>query len=257
MTVFDLANVAYRYPGAADLALRPVDLSIKAGQFWALCGPNGSGKSTLLRCLTAQLTPVSGTVSFAGKPLVSWSAQARAQQLAVVRQNNQAKPALTVREVVALGRTPYRHFWQAITLADREAVDAALRQCDLVALADRPFLALSGGQQQRVWLALALAQTPSVIILDEPTTFLDIHYQLDLLKRLKALTQRGVTVIAVLHDLNQVLQFADTVALLAAGTLMATGTPEEVLNAKRVGQLFQVEANRVQDPAGQSALIFH
>lgn len=182
-------ELTYRYPGAVQPALQQATVTLPPGQITALIGPNGSGKSTLLRCLTGTLTPQQGTVWLQNRPLQHLPARQRAQRIAVVQQANQDQPLLTVEEIVRLGRTPFHRLWSSWTTADQHAVEQALANTGLTDLADQSYTALSGDQQQRVWLAMALAQKPAVLFLDEPTTYLDIHYQLGLLQTLRQLSR--------------------------------------------------------------------
>ncbi|ERL65968.1 FepC [Schleiferilactobacillus shenzhenensis LY-73] len=251
-------HLHFRFSGAAQWALADVSVALPQGQMTAFVGPNGSGKSTLLHCLTGTWTPVQGVVTYATAPLSEWSATQRAQHIALVQQAHTAAPLLTVQEIVRLGRTPFRRLWQAWTPQDERAVQDALQVTGLADLAGRSYTALSGGQQQRVWLALALAQEPAVIFLDEPTTFLDIHYQLALLQTLQQLQRsRGLTVGIILHDLNQVLQFADQVYCLQAGRVVAAGPPAAVLQPALVQAVFGVRAETIQTPQQHAALVFY
>lgn len=239
--------LTYQYPDAVKPALIQASVNLPAGEMTAFIGPNGSGKSTLLHCLTGGLTPTSGDVWYAKRRLQTISPRERAQHIALVQQSNQDSPMLTVREIVQLGRTPFRHFLQSWSKQDEQAFMDALGTVGLADLPDRPYRALSGGQQQRVWLALALAQEPQIIFLDEPTTFLDIHYQLALLRTLRRLSRtRGLTVGLILHDLNQVLQFADNTYCVNAGQIVAGGTTATVVTPELVHNVFQVQAEIVQ-----------
>lgn len=239
-------ELTYRYPGAVQPALQQATVTLPPGQITALIGPNGSGKSTLLRCLTGTLTPQQGTVWLQNRPLQHLPARQRAQQIAVVQQANQDQPLLTVEEIVRLGRTPFHRLWSSWTTADQHAVEQALANTGLTDLADQSYTALSGGQQQRVWLAMALAQKPAVLFLDEPTTYLDIHYQLGLLQTLRQLSRtQGLTVSLILHDLNQVLQFADRTYCVKAGRIVAGGKTVTVLTPALIRDVFQVEAKLI------------
>lgn len=199
--MLDAQHLRFAYPQQAPL-IDNLSLTIPEHQITTLLGPNGSGKSTLLKLLTRQLSPQAGHVHLAGQDLWrAYSAQSAAQQIAVVHQHHELYDELTVADLIQLGRLPY----QSSLFADPAPADAAaiMAELQLTALADRPVKQLSGGQAQRVWLALALNQEPTYLFLDEPTTYLDLHYQTEFLRLLRQLNQqRGLTIVMILHDLN-------------------------------------------------------
>jgi iron complex transport system ATP-binding protein len=218
-----LSSVAAGYgSGAGRLVLRDVDLQLVAGEQVALLGANGSGKSTLLRVLSGLLRPIEGAVELFGRPIGSWDRGELARQVTVLPQGMELPSGFRVSEVVALGRIPHARSWFANSADDEEAVARALADAGAEDLADRPVDELSGGERQRVLVALALAQEPRLLLLDEPTAHLDVAHQLALIQLLERLREaRGLTVLAVLHDLNLAAHFADRALVLDGGHLVS------------------------------------
>lgn len=226
--------------------LRSVTLAVRPGECVAVIGPNGAGKSTLLHALSGALTPTSGCCQLAGVPLAAWSPASLAQRRAVLPQAPSLVFPLMVREVVALGRSPHGGCSDRAT--DRRAVEGALEAADISHLAARAYTSLSGGERQRVHLARVLAQVWSdadaastddrYLLLDEPTNNLDIAHQQRLVSTASEFAARGQGVLAVLHDPNLAAQYADRLALLAYGELMAVGAPETVLTPDRMDDVF-------------------
>lgn len=220
-----------------------VSLRVAAGERWAIVGPNGAGKSTLLRLMYGRLLPACGEVWLDERPLAAWGPAAIARRVAVVTQTQLADVRLSVQDYVALGRIPHRQ--TSTALRDRAQVASALAHCGLQTLAGRAMGAVSGGEQQRAALARALAQEPALLLLDEPTNHLDLCARAELLDFVRGL---GITVVAVLHDLSWVSRFADRVAILQAGALLACGSPSEVLDAERVRRVFDLEMFELELP---------
>ncbi|MEM6672547.1 MAG: iron chelate uptake ABC transporter family permease subunit [Planctomycetota bacterium] len=213
-----------------------------AGRITAIVGPNGSGKSTIVRGLARQLTARSGSVSHDGEELLSMGRRDLARRLAVLQQEHDARPPLTVEALVMHGRHPHRRLFGRPSDADRAAVTKALERTGIGDLRERRMASLSGGQCQLAWLAMALAQETSVLILDEPTTFLDIAHQHELLALLRGVVDEGFTVVAVLHDLEHALRFADHLVVVHAGKVEGAGPPAEVLAPELLGRVFGVRA---------------
>lgn len=223
--------------GGLDV-VRDVDLQIPPAAVTALIGPNGSGKSTLLRGI-ARLRPLSaGRVSLGDQDLRVLSPRALARNVAMLAQARPIPAGLTVAEIVEFGRHPHRGRWRTRDPRGAEAIKAAMELTAICELADEPIETLSGGQLQRVWLAACLAQDTEVLLLDEPTTFLDLRHQEDLLALIRTLADRGVTVAVVLHDLSQAAAIADQVVLLDHGQVLAAGTCAQVLTAQRLSELY-------------------
>lgn len=233
-----------------------LDLDIPAGRITVILGPNGCGKSTLLRGLARLLAPQAGTVLLDGKDLRRFGARELAVRLGCLPQAPQAPDGIRVAELVARGRYPHQAFWQPWRAEDDEAVQRALEQTRLTALADRPVDTLSGGQRQRAWLAFALAQNAPVMLLDEPTTYLDIAHQLEVLDLCRSLNQRqGKTLVMVLHDLNQAARYADHIVALRDGKVQASGPPAEVITPERVRRLFGIRCVVMADPVSGTPLV--
>ncbi|MBE3576382.1 MAG: heme ABC transporter ATP-binding protein [Limnochordales bacterium] len=231
--------------------LSDISLTLHRGELVGIVGPNGAGKSTLLRALAGLLAPAGGECVLEGRPLRQYSRRMLARRLAFVPQQPDFRFELTVREVVALGRFPHQSFWGGESKADREAVCWALEETGLLALAERPVTALSGGEQQRVALAQALAQQPSVLLLDEPTAHLDLNHQAELmalLDRLRRGGKLGVGVLIVLHDLNLASTWCDRLFLIADGSILRTGTPEEVLEPAILTRVYGIPVQVASSP---------
>ncbi|TCW87316.1 cobalamin/Fe3+-siderophore ABC transporter ATP-binding protein [Burkholderia sp. SRS-46] len=226
-----------------------LDLSITTGRVTALCGPNGCGKSTLLRTLAGLQPALSGHVDVNGQPLASFRRRALARELTMLAQFNQIPSGLTVRELVAYGRYAYGGFLRGLSRADHLAIDEALETSGLAGDAGRDVGALSGGERQRAWIAMALAQQAPIVLLDEPTTYLDIHHQLDILDALRQLNRaRGLTIVWVLHDLNQAAAYSDEIVLMRAGRVVAQGAPDAMLEPARLRAAFGVEMLKLAHP---------
>lgn len=235
--------------------LHSTSFTVASGRVLAVVGANGAGKSTLLRLLYRFHKPTTGSITVDGDNLWELDARACARRIAAVLQEQPTDFALTVREIVALGRTPHRSGFASAGAHDIEIVDKALERLQLQNFEQRFFGTLSGGERQRVMVARALAQQPQILILDEPTNHLDIRHQLEVLHLIRDL---GLTIITSLHDLNFAAQYADDVLVLASGHTLAFGPPADVLNKDLITQAFNV-GTRTQTlhPSGQSHFTFH
>jgi len=221
--------------------LQGLSVLVPQGKITALIGRNGCGKSTLLKLMNRLLEPDSGGVFVAGRDLRTFGTKELAQTMAHLTQSPTAPAGLTVKELVEFGRHPYRGFLGRATARDREVVEWALEQTALVELAEREVETLSGGQRQRAWIAMALAQDTEYLLLDEPTTYLDIAHQLEVLELLGQLNESsGKTIIMVVHDPNHASQYAHHVVCLAEGKLLREGTPAEIFTNAHVEELFGV-----------------
>lgn len=230
------------YASDAPPILRDFTVGARAGEFLGVVGPNGSGKSTLIRALSRALRPASGTVLLADNDLYgATSARQSAQSIGVVPQNTQVVFEFSVREIVGMGRAPHlsRRPFAGETPRDAALVAQAMTAAGVSAFADRLVSTMSGGEQQRVALARALAQEPSVLLLDEPTAHLDLHFQIEILALVRRLTQeRALAAVAVLHDLNLAAAFCDRLVLLQAGRIVAQGSPEDVLTSAHLSAVY-------------------
>jgi iron complex transport system ATP-binding protein len=232
-----------------EAIIKQLSLTITTGEITTLVGPNGCGKSTLLRGLARLLKPQTGEVLLDGKAIHALPTKQLARQLGVLPQGPTAPEGLTVYELVAQGRYPHQGFFQQWTAADEAATREAIAITNMVAFADRPLDTLSGGQRQRAWIAMTLAQNTPILLLDEPTTFLDIGYQLEVMELIEHLNQeRRMTILLVLHDLNQAARYSRRIIVLNDGVVVADGRPHEVLTKAMLAAVFKVEANIVTDP---------
>jgi iron complex transport system ATP-binding protein len=240
-------NLSLCYDSGTTI-VHQLQLNIEPGTITALVGPNGCGKSTLLRGLSRLLKPTSGTVYLDGRDIHSMKAKDLAKQLGILPQSPTAPEGLTVHELVAQGRYPHQSWFQQWSEEDERVVNEALTTTNLTMFADRPVDTLSGGQRQRAWIAMALAQQTDVLLLDEPTTYLDLAYQIDVLDLLDELNAEGRTIVMVLHDLNQAARYAHTIVALRGGQIVAQGMPEEVMTSENILQVFGLDAEVVSDP---------
>lgn len=232
ITVEDLHWSAGRKP-----IVKGINLSVTEGETFGLLGPNGSGKSSLLRVMAGLRAPASGRVALGDAPLSRLSARAMAQRIAVVAQHATTETAVTVLEVVRLGRTPHHGILSPWTAEDDAIVSAALAEVGLSAHCDQLWQTLSGGERQRVQLARALAQRPTHLLLDEPTNHLDVQHQIEILSLVSRLS---LTTVVALHDLNLAARFCDRVGVLRGGQLVACGPPAEVLTRDLIARVFGV-----------------
>ncbi|MBM4436021.1 MAG: ABC transporter ATP-binding protein [Actinobacteria bacterium] len=229
--------------------LRDVSLTLAPGEFAALIGPNGAGKTTLLNCLSGAMRPSGGRAMLAGCPLDRLHVREVARLVGTVPQEFHVPFAYRVREIVSLGRTPYLGRFGALREADEQAIDAALARTDTAYFQHRTFNELSGGERQRVVVALALAQEPRILLLDEPTAHLDLAHQLDVLSLARAVNrEHGVTVLAALHDIDLAALFFPRIIVLNCGAIVADGPAAHVVTADLLWEVFRVRALVLTDP---------
>lgn len=222
--------------------LEGVSVDIPRGRVTAILGPNGSGKSTLLRGLSHLVPPTAGTVMLEGREIARMTPRERAVSLAVLPQVQAAAAGMTVRELVAHGRYPHRGLLGRLRAEDRAAIDWALHITGLEPFRDRLVDTLSGGERQRAWIAMALAQRTGILLLDEPTTYLDVRHQLEVLALARRLNrEHGLTVVWVLHDLNQAAAYSDHIVLVHDGRIAGEGAPEDVLTPDTIRRVFGVD----------------
>ncbi len=234
-----LQDVRYRYPGASQDALDGVSLSVGAREFHAVLGPNGSGKTTLVRIALGALEPLVGRADVIDRPASHWPRQDLARLVGVVPQREDNLFPQRVRETVLLGRYPHLSLWGRERAEDHDAVDRALRACDVAHLADRWLWTLSGGEYQRVRVARALAQEPRLLVLDEPGMSLDLKHEMGLFELVLGLVKtQGLGVLMITHDLNLAARFADSLLLLSEGRPVASGAPADVLTQEIVQTVF-------------------
>lgn len=240
--VFTVRGLHFAYDHGRVPIFDGLDATIPEGRITTLIGANGSGKSTLFNLLTKNLKPTGGTVHLRGGDVSALRLRDFARLVAIVHQRNSAPGDLAVEKLVGYGRFPYHGMGSAAnTEEDERMVAWALEVTGLTEYAKRPVSALSGGQAQRVWIAMALAQGSDVLLLDEPTTYLDIRYQLDILHLVKRLNSEfGMTVVMVLHDVNQALRYSDNLVALADGRIVAQGAPDDIITSDLLEEVYGV-----------------
>jgi iron complex transport system ATP-binding protein len=246
-TTLTTRNLTLAYEGTP--IVQDLTLAIPTGKMTALVGANGCGKSTLLRGLARLLKPVSGAVYLDSKSIFQRSTKEVAQQLGLLPQNPIAPEGLTVKDLVAQGRYPYQNWLQQWSAQDERIVQRALEITDLIEFSDRSLDTLSGGQRQRAWIAMALAQDTEILLLDEPTTFLDLAHQMEVLDLLYDLNQQqGRTIVMVLHDLNHACRYADYLVAVKEGRVFAAGDPQSVMTEAFVQSVFGLDCRIFADP---------
>lgn len=250
------SDVVVRYGGAGTNAVDGVTFSVPTGRLTALAGPNGSGKSSIVRALIRRAEVAAGAVTIDARDVKSLSLSELALSVAVVPQREDATFPLRVSDYVALGRYPHLGLWKSPAAVDESAVQEALAQADVASLADRDTDALSGGEWQRVRIARALAQKAPALVLDEPTTFLDVAHEMAIFELLHSLARSGLAVLLVSHQLNLVARFADTIVLLHEGRIATSGAAAEVMRADTLESIYGWPVVISRDPAvGAPALV--
>ncbi|WP_028549030.1 ABC transporter ATP-binding protein [Paenibacillus sp. UNC451MF] len=231
------------------LIVNDLNLSIPAGKITALVGSNGSGKSTILKTMARIIHPKGGQVYLDGKSIHEQATKVVAKQLAILPQNPVAPDGLTVSELISYGRFPHQKGFGSLGKEDWDVIQWALEKTGMTEFADRPVDHLSGGQRQRAWIAMALAQKTDILFLDEPTTFLDMAHQLEVLKLLQKLNaEEGRTIIMVVHDLNHAARYAHHMVAIQQGRVVSEGTPEKVMTKEVLRKVFGIEADIIADP---------
>lgn len=253
MDGFLLRDLSMQYNGTP--VLRDITLAFNDPQLVAVAGPNGAGKSTLLGIMAGLQPRYRGSCQFAGREIARWPRRAFARRVSFVPQSLRVEFPFTAEQVVLMGRTPYGDGLFE-SPEDRRAVEEAMSLTDTLEFRRRDVRSLSGGERQRVILASALAQQPEVLLLDEPTTFLDLKHQISIYRLLGELSRRGLLVIAVTHDLNLAAAFADRIALLHGGRVAADATPGEVLSPDVIGEVFGVDSRIHRDAGGKPWILY-
>nr|WP_086940233.1 ABC transporter ATP-binding protein [Thaumasiovibrio occultus] len=233
-----------------------LDITVPQGQFSVIVGPNGCGKSTLLKSLCRLLKPTQGNVQLNGKDIHQLPTKTVAKQMGLLPQSASAPEGIKVKDLVARGRFPHQGMFRQWSEEDEAAVNVAMQETGVDALAERAVDQLSGGQRQRVWIAMVLAQQTPILLLDEPTTYLDIAHQIELLDLFRRLNRtQGFTLVAVLHDLNQACRYADHLIVFKEGKIVAEGAPKQLVTAELVEQVFGLPCTIIEDPVSHTPLI--
>ncbi|MED2489389.1 iron ABC transporter ATP-binding protein [Bacillus thuringiensis] len=243
----EIKNVTFSYDNVTN-RLKSVSSEIEIGKITTIIGPNGCGKSTLLSVMSRNHVPSSGEVILDGKAISEYKPKEFARKLAVVHQQNEAPADITVETLISFGRMPYKNIFSPQTDEDREAIERALVCTNLQSKRDKPIYALSGGERQRVWIAMTLAQNTPMLFLDEPTTYLDIYYQLEILELVKELNEvYGLTIVMVLHDINQAIRYSDHIIVMKDGEIITKGNPNDVITEEMVKAIYGVDVIVKQD----------
>lgn len=250
-----LTGTDLRVGYGARTVIADLDVVVPDGSFTVIVGPNACGKSTLLRTLSRLLRPQSGMALLDGRDVSAYGGKEFAREVGLLPQQSIAPEGITIMDLVSRGRFPYQKIFRQWTDEDQRAVDYALHVTGLTELSTRPVDALSGGQRQRVWVATALAQETPILLLDEPTTYLDLGHQIEVLDLCVDLNRQGTTLVAVLHDLNQAARYASHIIALRDGEIVATGPPSEIITAELVDQVFSVYAQVIDDPQTRTPLV--
>lgn len=246
-------SVTLRYENR--LVSEHLSVAIPEGAFTVIIGANACGKSTLLKALSRLLKPTSGHVHLDGQAIDDLPARDVARRLGLLPQGATAPSGITVADLVARGRYPHQSFFRQWSRADALSVEHAMQATHIAALSDRPVDELSGGQRQRVWIAMVLAQATPTLLLDEPTTYLDITHQIELLDLMASLNAEGRTIIAVLHDLNQACRYATHLVAMKDGAIVASGAPRDIVTEDLVFQVFGLRSVIIEDPVSGTPLV--
>lgn len=242
MTI-SLAAEQICYKQSLSFAMQNLSLSIQAEKITSIIGPNGSGKSTLLRLLTHLIEPDEGYVSIDGKEISSIHSRKLAKMMTMLSQSQNQDLELTVRDLISHGRLPHRKWYEKLTAEDQEKIDWSISITNLTHLQHQSIKKLSGGERQRAWIAMAVVQSPEILLLDEPTTYLDIAHQLEVMELVRYLnTSLKMTIVMVLHDINQAAKYSDHLVVMKGGEIYTTGKPLDVINENLFKNVFLIDA---------------
>ena len=221
-----------------------LSLNVEKGEIVTILGPNGSGKSTLLNCLTRYIRPMSGKIFLENEDIYDKSIKEFSKRVAILSQHNSLTGNVTVKQLIYYGRLPHKKWYERKNKEDYEIVKQSMEYTDTLQYENKFLNSLSGGEQQRVWIAMALAQTPDLLLLDEPTTYLDISHQIELMKLICDINRdKNITVIMVLHDLNQASQYSDKIVLMKEGKIYDYGTPKDVINYESLKNVYNIKCH--------------
>lgn len=233
---------------STSFSINDVSLQLKKGEIVSIIGANGSGKSTILRLLTKLITPESGSVYLEGKRIDEMSQKVIAQKLTMLPQVHDHNIDLTVYDLVKYGRNPFQKWYEGIRAEDKDIIEFAISATNLEHMRHRPLQSLSGGERQRAWIAMSLAQMPDILLFDEPTTYLDISHQLEVMELIKRLNdENGITIVMVLHDLNQAARYSHRLIAMKDGGIVLQGAPNEVFSRNFFEEVFGIDVNIYYD----------
>ena len=250
MLIIENLNVSY----TSNSILENLNLKIPKGKITALIGPNGCGKSTLLKAISGGIKISSGKVMINDQDLIKLRHKKRAKILSILPQSPITPDGISVQQLVNFGRNPYLSQWGKLSTDDHQKVHEALTETNLLELAKRRVDSLSGGQCQRAWIAMVLAQNTEYILLDEPTTYLDLSYQIELLEMIQEMNKNGKTIVVVLHDLNQACRYSDHLVVMKKGKVITQGKPKEIFNSELLQTVFNLNAIIINDPVANKPM---
>ncbi len=237
--------------------IKNLSLLIKKKEIVSIIGPNGCGKSTLLKSIAKLITPISGSISLNGSPLSLFSEKSLSKKLAILSQHNTSPEDITVKQLVTYGRSPHKNWYEQYNKKDYEIISWAILHTNISSIQEKKLSNLSGGERQRVWIAMCLCQKPDILLLDEPTTYLDIGHQLELLTLIRELNKRlGITIIMVLHDINQAARFSNHIVMMKDGDIIADDTPDKTITKENIKNLYNIECYISKDPISNSKYIY-
>jgi len=250
MKILETVNITHRFSDSDKNTLSDISFSIEEGSFFGIAGPNGSGKSTLLRILSGILTPSGGAVMMSDRLLTEYNTDKKSRIMAVMPAETFMPYNFSVREITIMGRAPHLKWWQEYSAQDEAIADDTLKNLKLDHLADRPLNSLSSGEKQKVFIAQALCQHPKILLLDEPTSHLDINRQAEIFNLLKTLSvEKAITVAVVSHDINLISQYCSSMILLKEGKTVATGAPSEIINSANMKKVYETDVTIYINPA--------
>ena len=231
------------------IIIENLSLNIKKGEVVSIIGPNGCGKSTLLKSLSRMIKPVSGDIYIQSENIKSLKNKAISQKVCLLSQHNDAPEDLPVEELVYFGRIPHKKWYESKSKSDEELVNWAIENTGLTRYKNTPISSLSGGERQRAYIAQALCQKPDVLLLDEPTTYLDISYQLELMELVREINERlNITIVMVLHELNQASKYSDRLIIMKSGEIVSDGCPKEIINKEIIKKVYNIDCDIDNDP---------
>ncbi|CEK30810.1 iron compound ABC transporter ATP-binding protein FhuC [[Clostridium] sordellii] len=231
------------------IIIENLSLNIKKGEVVSIIGPNGCGKSTLLKSLSRMIKPVSGDIYIQSENIKSLKNKAISQKVCLLSQHNDAPGDLTVEELVYFGRIPHKKWYESKSKSDEELVNWAIENTGLTRYKNTPISSLSGGERQRAYIAQALCQKPDILLLDEPTTYLDISYQLELMELVREINERlNITIVMVLHELNQASKYSDRLIIMKSGEIVSDGCPKEIINKEIIKKVYNIDCDIDNDP---------